>query len=167
MGGLTDTTATLTWTVPETTNTITGYAWQYRKAGDTDWSTEVTTSSTIATIGGLTADTDYEFRVKTLYGSNASTYATIGFSTAESLPYECGFENGMIRETAEKLGLLLRTPHLPPARHSHFEMEYPKWLYSSWNTLFNRFIYLLLFYKNLSLCRIDDPTTKFKQRKPK
>ena len=97
VGGLTDTTATLTWTVPETTNTITGYAWQYKKAGDADWSAEVTTSATIATIGGLTANTDYECRVKTLYGSNASTYATIGFSTAESLPYECGFENGMDR----------------------------------------------------------------------
>jgi hypothetical protein len=90
-------TAVLTWAAPETDNAITGYAWQYRKAGDAFWSAEATTTATSATIGGLTADTDYEFRVKTLYGGGASPYATLSFVTAMPLPYECGFENGMDR----------------------------------------------------------------------
>ena len=90
-------TATLTWTAPETTNTITGYAYQYKKASDAAWSAETITTGTSATISNLTADTDYEFRVKTLYGRYASTYADINFTTPTSLPYEQGFENGMGR----------------------------------------------------------------------
>ena len=97
VGGLTATNAVLTWATPQTDNAITGYAWQYRKAGDASWSAEATTAATSATIGGLTADTDYEFRVKTLYGGGASTYATLSFVTVPyvTLPYECGFEDGL------------------------------------------------------------------------
>ncbi len=97
VGSCTEQTATLTWMAPETTNTITGYAYQYKKTSESTWSDEVTTTETSATISNLTADTDYEFRVKTLYGSNASTYAYINFTTATPLPYKQGFENGMGR----------------------------------------------------------------------
>ncbi|MBR4172518.1 MAG: fibronectin type III domain-containing protein [Kiritimatiellae bacterium] len=46
---------------------------------------------------GLTAETDYDFRVKTLYGSNKSKCAVLRFTTATQLPHEQGFENGMGR----------------------------------------------------------------------
>ena len=55
----------------------------------------VATTGTSASLDGLTADTDYDFRVKTLYGDGASSYATLDFTTAVSLPYECGFEDGL------------------------------------------------------------------------
>ena len=89
--------ATLTWTTPETDHTITGYGYQFKKTSDTDWSDEVTTTGTSGIISDLTADTDYDFRVKVLYGSNASTYAYSHFTTATALPYEMGFEKDMGR----------------------------------------------------------------------
>ena len=87
--------ATLTWTAPETVNPIMGYAYQFKKASDADWSDEVTTTGTTATFSNLTADTDYNFRVRTIYGSRKSIYQTLTFTTATPLPYEQGFENGM------------------------------------------------------------------------
>ncbi len=89
--------ATLTWTAPETVNTITGYGYQFKKASDADWSDEVTTTGTSATFSNLTPDTDYNFRVRTLYGSRNSPYQPLNFSTATPLPYEQGFESSMGR----------------------------------------------------------------------
>ena len=97
MTDCTEQTATLTWTAPETTNTITGYAYQYKKVSESTWSDEVTTTETSATISSLTADTDYNFRVMSLYGNDASTYANLNFTTSTTLPYEQGFENSMGR----------------------------------------------------------------------
>ena len=91
----TEQTATLTWTRPATANTVTGYAYQHKRAGDASWSDEMTTTATSVTISGLTVSTNYVFRVKTLYGSDASAYATLSFATVTPLPYECGFENGL------------------------------------------------------------------------
>ena len=93
----TEETATLTWTAPESGNTITGYGYQFKKASDASWPAEVTTTATTATFSNLTADTDYDFRVRTLYGSNKSSYQTLHFTSATPLPYEQGFENGMGR----------------------------------------------------------------------
>ena len=91
----TDKTAKLTWTAPETTNAITGYAYQYKDVNESTWSDEVTMTETTVTISGLTARTDYAFRVKALYGSDASGFELLNFTTAPSLPYEQGFEDGM------------------------------------------------------------------------
>ena len=91
----TDKTAKLTWTAPETTNAITGYAYQYKNVNESTWSDEATTTETSVTISGLTARTDYAFRVKALYGSDASGFELLNFTTAPSLPYEQGFEDGM------------------------------------------------------------------------
>lgn len=93
----TEQTATLTWTAPETSNTITGYGYQFKKASDASWSNEVTTTVTTATFSNLATDTDYDFRVRTLYGSNKSSHQTLHFTTATPLPYEQDFENGMGR----------------------------------------------------------------------
>ena len=89
--------ATLAWDAPATEETITGYAYQYKKDSDANWSNEVTLGSTTtsATINGLSANTDYQFRVRTLYGDRFSSYAIRRFTTAVSLPCECGFEDGM------------------------------------------------------------------------
>ena len=88
--------ATLTWEAPETNETITGYAYQYKKDSDAQWSNEVTLNSTTtsATIS-VTAATDYQFRVRALYGDRYSSYALLRFTSAVTLPYECGFEDGM------------------------------------------------------------------------
>ena len=93
----TEETATLTWAAPATGNTITGYGYQFKKTSDSSWPAEVTTTATTATFSNLAADTDYDFRVRTLYGSYKSSYKILHFTTATSLPYEQGFENGLGR----------------------------------------------------------------------
>ncbi len=95
---ITEYTASLTWEAPEADETITGYAYQYKKANEADWSAEATVDATSATLTGLTANTNYQFRVKALYGEDESVYVQpFSFTTAMGLPYEYGFENGMDR----------------------------------------------------------------------
>ena len=77
-------TTLLTWTAPETEKTVTGYAYQYKKASAGTWPAEETVADTSVTLGALTSATAYNFRVKTLYDSNASEYATINFTTADN-----------------------------------------------------------------------------------
>lgn len=93
-----DNSAAFSWNPPKGTHsTITGYAWQYKKAEDENWSVLTTTTSTTTTasVSGLSPYTEYLFRVKTLYGSNESSYSILRFLTAVNLPYFMGFENGM------------------------------------------------------------------------
>ena len=77
------TTATLSWTAPTNTETITGYTYQYKKAteGDDAWSAETTVTTTSVSLTGLTPTTEYNFRVKTKYGDNESFFATTSFVT--------------------------------------------------------------------------------------
>lgn len=93
----TDVSATLTWEAPLSGRPVSGYVYQFRPAGNADsWPAEVSTSGTSVTFNGLTARSDYQFRVKALYaGGEESVYTNIRFSTAVPLPYDCGFENGM------------------------------------------------------------------------
>ena len=91
---VTEYTASPTWEAPETDRTITGYIYQYKKNSDAEWSAETTVTTTSATLTGLTADTDYQFRVKALYGNDESIYSSISFTTAIELPYDYGFEDG-------------------------------------------------------------------------
>ena len=91
--------ATLTWTAPQTDNTITGYGYQFKKVSDANWSEEVTTTGTSATVSNLTGGTDYDFRVRTIYGSRNSSYQVLHFTTDTALPYEMGFEDGYGRWT--------------------------------------------------------------------
>ena len=91
----TETEATLAWDIP---TGATGFAYQYKKMSDAVWSAEVTLKNYIVTLTGLTPNTYYNFRVKALYGSNASNYITGTFQTDANvvdLPYSDGFENGM------------------------------------------------------------------------
>ena len=91
---LSDDTAVLSWTAPN--NDVTGYAYQYKKAGDENWSQEETVNETTVTLSGLSLATPYEFQVKALYDGGESGYVTISFFTdcgAYSLPFTYGFED--------------------------------------------------------------------------
>lgn len=93
---VTDEDATITWTVPATDLTVSSYAYQLKKSVD-PWGSDKMVSATTnsITFNDLEADTDYDFRIKAIYGNNESLYASISFSTYTGLPYEYGFENGL------------------------------------------------------------------------
>ena len=83
---ITSTTATISWT--GTCNGLT-YNLQYRKTGTITW-TSVNTASTSANISGLTANTSYDFRVRSECGggNNSAYFAIQTFSTTLRLGME-------------------------------------------------------------------------------
>ena len=83
-----DENATIEWTISPSENTLTGYAYQYKVAGD-EWPTEwsnLDASATSVTLEGLTANTFYNFQIKALYGDFESATATAKFNTYSNLP---------------------------------------------------------------------------------
>ncbi len=93
---LSENTATLSWREPAGSHpAIQRYEWQYRKSGDADWSSQATTTGTSVSLNGLSAFTEYQFRVRISYNGGKSSYSILHFVTAVSLPHACGFENGM------------------------------------------------------------------------
>ena len=76
-------TATISWTAPQTTNTITNYAYEYTN-GTTTWNG--TTTSTTLNLSNLTAETDYQFQVKAVYSDGESCWSTLDFSSLEDCP---------------------------------------------------------------------------------
>lgn len=93
---LTSNRAVISWTDP--VGQSQGYSYQYKKAGDEAWSTEMVVSGTSAILSGLAPNTSYSFRVRVKFGSSVSTYAYMDFTTdcaAVSLPYSEGFEDGI------------------------------------------------------------------------
>ena len=92
----TDKSASLSWSAPTGTYpAIKGYKWQYKMAEATGWSNLTSTTGTTASLSGLSAFKEYLFRVKAIYQDAESSYSIFRFVTAVSLPYSCGFENGM------------------------------------------------------------------------
>lgn len=92
----TDRSATVSWSAPKGTNaSILRYEWQYKKSEDASWSALTATTGTTADPSGLSAFTEYMFRVKAIYSGGQSSFSVFRFVTAVSLPYTCGFENGM------------------------------------------------------------------------
>ena len=87
--------ATLTWNAPQTDETITGYAYQYKKESDANWSNESQTTNTTVTLNGLSNATVYNFRVKAIYTNDESSYAAENFNTLFDLPFTESFETGM------------------------------------------------------------------------
>lgn len=79
VSGLMATAATMSWTAPA--GSPTGYAYQYKKASESGWSTLTTVTATSVSLSGLTASTAYNFRVKAKYGSNESEFVAINFTT--------------------------------------------------------------------------------------
>ena len=96
VSGITEESATLTWNAPAS-ESPSCYVYQYKKTSDANWSSETQTAQTTVSLSGLTANTDYDFRVRARYGSYYSNYVTTQFVTAMPLPYDCGFEDGMDR----------------------------------------------------------------------
>ena len=99
----TDYSVTLSWEAPTSSFTIRGYAYQYKQESDEEWSAETQTTATSISIDNLLVNTNYNFRIKTLYSinensiisSDESPYASFDFATAVVLPYEIGFEDGL------------------------------------------------------------------------
>ena len=94
---LTNSSASVSWSAPAGSHpTIDHYEWQYKKAEDAGWSALNSATGTTASLTGLSAYTEYMFRVKIVYsGNNSSSFSILRFVTAVSLPYTCGFEDGM------------------------------------------------------------------------
>lgn len=77
--GVTQTTATISWT--GTCNAV-SYDVQYRKTGVVTWTT-VNTTATSTTLTGLTANTGYDYRIRTKCASTNSAYTAIqNFTTS-------------------------------------------------------------------------------------
>ena len=93
---LSENAATVSWQAPSGSHpTIQRYEWQYRKSGDAAWSAQTSTTGTSISLNGLSAFTEYQFRVMIIYDGGESSYSLLRFVTAMSLPYACGFEDGM------------------------------------------------------------------------
>ena len=96
VAALSEKSANISWSGPAGTHpTIQRYEWQYKKSADAAWSALASTTSTTVSLSGLSAFTEYLFRVKIIYDGGQSSYSILRFVTAVSLPYTCGFENGM------------------------------------------------------------------------
>lgn len=74
--------ATLSWTAPA--ENVTEYQWQYKAAGDEEWSTLTPTSDLSVTLTELTPETDYTFQVKAVYADGESAFNSKDFTTIPS-----------------------------------------------------------------------------------
>ena len=77
---ITSSSATASWTA---STGATEYTYQYKKASEEAWSTEVTQAETSVALTGLSNNTDYNFRVKAIYSAGPSSFATANFKTLE------------------------------------------------------------------------------------
>ena len=77
---------TVSWTAPTTTETITGYAYRYKKTSVPTWPAfESVPATTLSKTLELDPETKYEFEVKTLYGTNEScSTKKVTFTTLSS-----------------------------------------------------------------------------------
>lgn len=93
---LSENAATVNWQAPAGEHpTIQRYEWQFKKSADAAWSGLASPTGTSVSLNGLTAFTEYQFRVRIIYAGGESSYSLLRFTTAVSLPYTCGFEDGM------------------------------------------------------------------------
>ena len=87
--------ATLSWTSPAAN--VTGYAYQYKKESENDWSAEVSVNNLSVTLSGLTPATRYNFRVKAICNEGESTFSTISFLTdcaiSSTYPWSTNFDS--------------------------------------------------------------------------
>ena len=75
--------ATLTW---DAATGATGYVLQYKKASDDDWVTIPDFTGTSATVSGLAAATDYNFRIQSTNSGGSSEWSTINVTTDPIAP---------------------------------------------------------------------------------
>ena len=96
---ITSTTAAFSWTAPS--DDVTGYAYQYKYASAIEWPTDwETTTDSFVELQGLDPLTEYDFRIKVLYGDHQSGAKKISFITdcAEyyDVPFMENFDNYMV-----------------------------------------------------------------------
>ena len=75
---MTDDGATISWTNLGGSN-VTGWNMQYRGVGADNWETVTGNIESPFTLGNLTLNTNYEIRLKALYGEQESSWATLYF----------------------------------------------------------------------------------------
>ena len=93
VSNLTQTAATIGWTAPSTS--VSRYQYQYKAEGG-DWTALASTTSTSASLTGLTEGTQYTFRVQATYSDGESAFVDFTFKTpcyAFPIPYTYGFED--------------------------------------------------------------------------
>ena len=76
-------TTNLTWNALETNSILTGYAYQYKKTTETEWSAETTVTTTSVTLDSLESATSYDFQLKALYADGESCVVSTSFTTFE------------------------------------------------------------------------------------
>ena len=89
IGTVTGHTAEISWVAPTTSNTINGYAYQYKKHEVSTWGTlvEVSAATLSCTLEGLDPETEYDFQVKALYtGDTENNFRAASFTTIEACP---------------------------------------------------------------------------------
>lgn len=98
-GTITTTSAQLTWAAPETEATITGYAYQYKLSSAAEWPntwSNLAANATSVTLQPLTAGSNYDFRIKVLYGEHESAVNSTSFFTncgvVTTFPWKEDFE---------------------------------------------------------------------------
>ncbi|MBO4820394.1 MAG: fibronectin type III domain-containing protein [Prevotella sp.] len=123
--------ATLTWEVPYISD-IMGYTYQFKAERANKWSGAVTTTATSATISGLTPQTTYYFRVKTLYDNNESEYENIEFCFVPDSPYP--MPTNLVASNLTDHGATLTWTAPDDASLEGFAYEYKKALETSWST---------------------------------
>ena len=75
---LTNISATIVWTAPNTN--VTGYKYQYKPEGG-EWSALTSTTALSAPLDNLTSNTNYTFQVKAVYSNGESDFASKDFTT--------------------------------------------------------------------------------------
>ena len=80
------TTTNLTWNTPDTEATLTGYAYSYKKSTEETWPADVqlAANATSLELNPLDSYTEYNFRIKSLYGTTSSVYAKVTFTTLDN-----------------------------------------------------------------------------------
>lgn len=81
---------------------VTLYAYQYKKMSESTWSDEASVDNNTVTLSGLSPNTYYNFRVKSIYSTLTNAFATYNFQTETDvsmidLPYSDSFENSIFR----------------------------------------------------------------------
>ena len=158
---LSENAATVSWLAPSGSHPpIQCYEWQYKKSEDATWSGLTSTSGTSVSLNGLSAFTEYQFRVRILYDGGESSYSLLRFVTAVSLPHFCGFEDGMPGWSQVDYNHVLNIDYTGisgDARHEgtygykfqHYSDETPQYLISP-RLPGNRPVLVSFYYRNTS-----------------
>lgn len=128
--GISSTQATVNWAA---VSGAVSYSVQYKAASSSTWSTTVTTTATNRTITGLTAATQYDWRVMTNCSANASTYATAQFTTATT--NGCNVPTGLAANYITNTNTLIEWNAVNGA--NSYRLQYKTAAATNWTTVSN------------------------------